>query len=130
MHEPIRVVIWTRHTLFREGIKALLNDSPIKVAGEAVTAIGSRRAFEAYSHGCHPAGSQRPGPHGLGSHSPHQGCLPRVKVLLLALEADATLIADCLRAGASAYLGNYDKPTNLKSAINGLCGREVRVFAA
>jgi DNA-binding NarL/FixJ family response regulator len=130
MPEPIRVVIWTRHTLFREGIKALLNDSPIKVAGEAVTATQAVALLKRILPDVILMDPSTLGLTGSEATRRMKAACPGVKVLLLALEADATLIADCVRAGASAYIGNYDKPTNLKSAINGLCGREVRVFAA
>jgi two-component system response regulator DegU len=127
MHQPIRVVICTRHTLFREGIKALLNDEGlIEVAGEAVTA---REALALLKRILPDVILMDPSTLDLtGSEATRlmKAACPDIKVLLLALDADATLIADCVRAGASAYIGNYDKPTNLRTAISGVCGKNAR----
>jgi DNA-binding NarL/FixJ family response regulator len=131
MHEPIRIVICTRHTLLREGIKALLaHESRFEVAGEAITATEAVALLESIVPDVilmDPCASDI-----SGSEATRliKAACPRVKVLILALDADASLIADCVRAGASAYIGNYDKPTHLKTAINGFCGRGVRVRAA
>lgn len=127
MDERIRVVICTRHTLFREGIKALLaQEGLIEVAGEAVTAAEGVALLARVLPDVilmDPCTSDLSGSEATRLF---KTICPRVKVLLLALDADASLIADCVRAGASAYIGNYDRPAQLKTAINGVCGRVAR----
>jgi len=131
MDEPIRIVICTRHTLLREGIKAMLNhDGPIKVAGEAATATAAASLLERIHPDVILMDPSDPDLSGSEATRLVKASCPDVKVLLLALDADASTIADCVRAGASAFIGNSDKPAHLKLAIKGLCGREVRVHAA
>jgi len=127
MHGPIRVVICTRHTLFREGIKALLNDEgPIEVAGEAVTAREAAALLERILPDVILMDPSTLDLSGSEATRLMKAACPHIKVLLLALDADATLIADCVRAGASGYIGNYDRPTNLRKAISGVCGGKAR----
>lgn len=131
MDEPIRIVICTRHTLLREGIKAMLDhDGPIQVAGEAATATDAARLLEKVHPDLILIDPADPDLSGSEATRLVKAVCPDIKVLLLALDADASVIADCVHAGASAYIGNADKPAHLKVAINGLCGREVRVHAA
>jgi DNA-binding NarL/FixJ family response regulator len=125
MGERIRIVICTRHTLLRKGIKALLDsESPIEVAGEAVTA---KEAAALLRRILPDVILMDPSDLDLGGSEAvrlMKVACPRVRILLFALDADASLIADCVRAGASAYIGNYDKLAHLTAAINGVCERK------
>lgn len=131
MDDPIQIVICTRHTLLREGIKAMLGqDGPIQVAGEAATATdaaGLLKRVHAHVVLMDPTDREL-----TGSEATRliKAASPGVRVLLLALDADASLVAECVRAGASGYIGNSDKGGHLKVAIQGVCGKEVRVHAA
>jgi DNA-binding NarL/FixJ family response regulator len=110
--------------LFREGIKALLaHESLIEVAGEAVTVAEGVDLLARVLPDIVLMDPCTSDPGGSEATRLMKEVCPRVKVLLLALDADASLIADCVRAGASAYIGNYDQPAQLRTAINGLCGR-------
>jgi DNA-binding NarL/FixJ family response regulator len=127
MEERIRVVICTRHTLFREGIKALLaHEGMIEIAGEAVAAAEAIALLARVRPDVVLMDPCTSDPSGSEATRLMKAVCPRVKVLLLALDAEASLIADCVRAGASAYIGNYDQPAQLKTAINGVCGRAAR----
>jgi two-component system, NarL family, nitrate/nitrite response regulator NarL len=131
MDEPIRIVICTRHTLLREGIKAMLDrEGPIQVAGEAATATEAAALLKRIRPDVILMDPSDPDLGGAEATRLVKSACPPIKILLLALDADASMVADCLRAGASAYIGNSDKPAHLKIAIKGLCGREVRVHAA
>jgi DNA-binding NarL/FixJ family response regulator len=131
MDDPIRIVVCTRHTLLREGIKAMLgSDGPIQVAGEATTATdaaGLLKRVHADVVLMDPVDRDL-----TGSEATRllKAASPDIKVLLLALDSDASMVADCVRAGASGYIGNSDKAGHLKIAIQGVCGKEVRVHAA
>jgi two-component system, NarL family, nitrate/nitrite response regulator NarL len=131
MDEPIRIVICTRHTLLRQGIKAMLDhEGPIQVAGEAATATDAAAVLKRVHSDVILMDPTDPDLSGSEATRLVKSACPQVKVLLLALDADASMIAECVRAGASGYIGNSDKPAQLKVAIKGLCGREVRVHAA
>jgi DNA-binding NarL/FixJ family response regulator len=130
MDEPIRIVICTRHTLLREGIKAMLDhDGPIQVAGEAARAIDAAALLKHVRPDVILMDPSDPDLSGSEATGLMKATWPHIKILLLALDADASMVADCLRAGASAYIGNSDKPAHLKMAIKGLCRREVRFHA-
>src|ERR1700691_2295998 len=100
MDDPIRIVICTRHTLLREGIKALLaQEGPMEVAGEAVTATEGVTLLKRVLPDIvlmDPSASDLSVSEATRLM---KAACPRVKVLILALDADAALIADCVRAG-------------------------------
>jgi DNA-binding NarL/FixJ family response regulator len=117
--KPILVLICNQHTLFRDGIKALLGKSDfIKIVGEANTA---RRALHLLVH-------TRPDVVLLDAVMPDlTGCeatrrikanFPDVKVLILTLYDHEPLVARCLEAGASGYIRKTDPPLQLRKAIN------------
>jgi len=102
----------------------------IQVAGEAATASAAAALLERVHPDVILMDPTDPDLSGSEATRLVKAACPDIKVLLLALDADASMIADCVQAGASAYIGNSDKPSHLKVAIKGLCGREVRVHAA
>ena len=127
MRERIRVVICTKHTLLREGLKALLHtEGYIEVAGEAVNAKDAAVLVERILPDVILMDPSALDLSGSDATRLIKAVYPGIKVLLLALDADASLIADCVSAGASAYIGNYDKPAHLMTAIDGVCARGTR----
>jgi DNA-binding NarL/FixJ family response regulator len=125
MNKPIRVVICTRQTLLREGLKALLaQGEPIEVAGEAVTAGEALTLLGRLSPDVlliEPSASD------LSSSEATRlitDTYPQIKVLLLCVNADVSPISGCLRAGASGYIGSYDRSIELKDAIFTACGQQ------
>ena len=129
MYEPIRVVICTRHTLLREGIKAMLaHEGTSEVAGEAITAkeavSAAQEALPPMSFSWIPA----PGYKRFGSHPPYEGRLSRYQGVDSRAGRGCVLIADCVRAGASGYIGNADKPTHLKDCNQWLVPAGTFVF--
>ena len=127
MRDHIRVVICTRHTLFREGLKALLNSGGhFEVAGEAVNGGEAAALVERVLPDVILMDPTIGDLSGSEATRRIKAACPGIQVLLLALDADASVIAECVSAGASAYIGNYDKPANLESAIDGVCQRASR----
>ena len=127
MDKLIRIVICTRHTLLREGIKALLTrGGPIEIAGEAVTTAEAVALLTRVIPDVILMDPCAPDLSGSEATRLMKAACPHVKVLVLALDADASVIADCILAGASAYIGNYDEPRHLRIAIRGVCGKKAR----
>lgn len=117
-HKPIRVLICNKHTMFRDGIKALLEQgNAIKIVGEAATA---RRAIQMLGR-VHPdvvlmdnVTTDIPGSRATEEI---KAIDPRVQVLIVSLDDDDWLASRCLRAGAAAYVRKENRPPQLRNAI-------------
>jgi DNA-binding NarL/FixJ family response regulator len=118
-HKKIRVLICNKYVLFREGIKRLLREGAlIEIVGEADTAT---QAID-------QAARLRPDvvlmdlvtPDLSGSEATRRikAVHPDVRVLILSLRDDKTLVSRCFEAGASGYIRNDDEPSQLRSAID------------
>jgi two-component system, NarL family, response regulator DegU len=121
-HKKIRVLICNKYVLFREGIKSLLQDGMlIEVVGEADTA---RQAID-------QAARLKPDvvlmdlvtPDLSGSEATRRiiAVHPDVRVLILSLRDDETLVSHCFEAGASGYIPKDDHALQLHSAIDAVC---------
>jgi DNA-binding NarL/FixJ family response regulator len=117
--KKIRVVICNKYVLFREGIKSLLREATvIEVVGEADTA---RQAID-------QAARLRPDvvlmdlvtPDLSGSEATRRikAVHPDVRVLILSLRDDETLVSRCFEAGASGYIRKNDHGSQLQGAID------------
>jgi two-component system nitrate/nitrite response regulator NarL len=117
-NEPkIRVLICSRYTLFREGIKALLGHwDGIEVVGDAPTAKRMLRMAGRLhpdvvlvdAAGCDTIRRMKE----LDSH---------IKVLILSPSDDERLESDGLSAGASGYIRKDVQSEQLKRAIQNVC---------
>jgi DNA-binding NarL/FixJ family response regulator len=118
-HKKIRVLICNKYVLFREGIKTLLREgSLIEIVGEADTAT---QAID-------QAARLRPDvvlmdlvtPDLSGSEATRRikAVHPDVRVLILSLRDDETLVSRCFEAGACGYIRKNDEPSQLRSAID------------
>lgn len=117
-NKRIRVLIFTKYTLFREGIKELLiHTDLIEVAGEAVTmgeALGLLRLLSPDVILMDPIASDLSGADVMRRF---KAASPDVKVLLLSMSTDESVIGACIRAGASGYISSTDRPAQLRNAI-------------
>ena len=113
----IRVLICSKYTLFREGIKALLGHSDaIEVVGDASTEKRSIRLAERL----HPDvvlvdAASKQTIQRLKEMDGH------TKVLILSPYDDEHLAADSLSAGASGYIRKGAESEQLKRAIQNVC---------
>jgi DNA-binding NarL/FixJ family response regulator len=118
-HKKIRVLICNKYVLFREGIKRLLREGAlIEIVGEADTAT---QAID-------QAARLRPDvvlmdlvtPDLSGSEATRRikAVHPDVRVLILSLRDDETLLTRCFEAGASGCIRKDDEPSQLRSAID------------
>lgn len=105
MSKKIRVLICDDHTLFREGIKAILRDEPsIEIVGEA---DNGRQAVEKATH-LYPdvvlMDIAMPDLSGFEATRRIKQAEKSIKVLILTMYDEEELIARCLDAGASGYI--------------------------
>jgi DNA-binding NarL/FixJ family response regulator len=123
-NKKIRVLICNKYALFRLGIKALLREqSPFTIVGETSTARGAIKQAERLRPDVVLMGEAIPD----WSSAEATRCIkandPDVKVLVLSLDDDETLISRCLEAGASGYLSKNDGAAQLQNAIDAVCNR-------
>lgn len=105
MSEAIRVFICEDHTLFREGVRAVLRSHPsLEVVGEAgngqeaVARVGELRPQVVLMD------LQMPGLHGLEATRRIVQSGVGARVLVLTLYDDEEIVARCLDAGAAGYV--------------------------
>lgn len=126
-HEPrIHVLISSPYALFRSGLKALLeNDLAFHVVGEANTLKQTTRLAKRVHPDVvllDPGGRSLNGPETCVTLKKE---MPAVKIIVLV--PDEQQVADCLSAGASAYVLKGAKSENLRNAIYACWGK---TFAA
>ena len=105
MKERIKVLLCDDHTLFREGIKAILKDEPgIEIVGEA--ADGRQAVAKALQ--LHPdvvlMDIAMPDLSGFDATRRILQANPKAKVLILTMYEEEEVINRCLSAGASGYV--------------------------
>ena len=131
-HKKPRVVICNRYSLFRAGIKALLQEqSAFVIVGESGTARGAVKQVERLRPDVVLMGEAAPDWSSAEATRCIKAIDPDVKVLVLTLNDDADLLSGCLEAGASGYIGRDDDASQLRSAIGAVCSNQgLKAFVA
>ena len=120
--KKIRVLICNKYTLFRDGIKALLEKgTPIEIVGEANTAAEAIEQLERLKPDVVLMDLTTPDLTGFEATQRMKAINPRVKVLLLSVHEDEALISRCLEAGAAGYIRKHFRGAQLQSAIDAVC---------
>jgi len=126
----IRVLICNKYTLFREGIKALLEQgTPIEIVGEASTAAEAIEQLERLKPDVVLMDVGTPDLTGFEATQRMKALDPNVKVLILSMYEDEALISRCLEAGASGYIRQNLRGAQLQSAIDAACRTSDRAAA-
>ena len=115
----IRVLICDDHTLFREGVRAILSSDPsLEVAGEAED--GKRAVEEALRILPDVILMDVSMPSLIGYEAIRQilRSEPRMKILVLTMYEEEEIIRRCLKAGASGYLVKDAPAAHLLEAIH------------
>jgi two-component system, NarL family, response regulator NreC len=103
--EPIRVLVVDDHTLFRQGIVALLDSQPdIVVVGQASEAQGAMAATLRLLPDVLLMDVTMPGINGLDAAGEIKSRCPGVQVLILTIHDREDYLYRALRAGASGYV--------------------------
>lgn len=111
MTGPINVLLVDDHPLVRRGFRRLLEDDPgIAVVAEAST--GEEAVTRVNEFGPHVVvmDSAMPGIGGIAATRAIRAAAPEVRVLMLSMHSEETLVRQALDAGASGYV--------LKSALD------------
>ena len=105
MSEKIRVLLVDDHTLFRSGIKSLLQrNDDFEVIGEAGDGLEGIKRVRSLKPDVALLDLHMPGVSGLEAVKVISEEMPEVNVLMLTVSEDAQDLMDALRAGASGYL--------------------------
>jgi two-component system nitrate/nitrite response regulator NarL len=123
-HRKIRILICNRYVLFRTGIKALLRKQPpFEIVGEAGTVRSTVKQVQRLKPDIVLMGEAERD----WSIAEVTRCIktinPDVKVLVLNLSDDQSLLSGCLDAGASGYIRKDDDASQLRSAIGAACSK-------
>ena len=118
MGEKIRVLLVDDHTLFRSGIKSLLQRTDdFEVVGEAGDGLEGIKRVRSLKPDVALLDLHMPGISGLEAVKVISEEMPEVNVLMLTVSEDAQDLMDALRAGASGYLLKNIETATLIEAI-------------
>ena len=105
MSEKIRVLLVDDHTLFRSGIKSLLQrNEDFEVVGEAGDGLEGIKRARSLAPDVVLLDLHMPGVSGLEAVKVIAEEMPAVRILMLTVSEDAEDLMEALRSGASGYL--------------------------
>ena len=111
MTGPINVLLVDDHPLVRRGFRRLLEDDPaVAVVGEASTGEEAVTQVAVLCPHIVVMDSAMPGMGGIAATRAIRAAAPDVRVLMLSMHSEETLVRQALAAGASGYV--------LKSALD------------
>src|SRR5262245_29669889 len=100
----LEILITDDHTLFRQGLRSLLEQEGFRVTGEA----GDGRTAVKLAQQLHPDAViidvSMPGLNGIDATKQIRHESPEVKVIVLSMRSDSRAVLDAFAAGACAYL--------------------------
>ena len=118
MTEKIRVLLVDDHTLFRSGIRSLLQrNDDFEVVGEAGDGLEGIKRARSLKPDVVLLDLHMPGVSGLEAVKVMAEEIPDVQVLMLTVSEDAQDLMDALRAGACGYLLKNIETDTLVDAI-------------
>jgi DNA-binding NarL/FixJ family response regulator len=113
-----RVVIVDGHTLFRRGVRNILElENDIEVVGEAGTGREALATVEELTPDVVLMDLGLPAPNGIETTQRLKRELPRTGVIVLASNDDEDQLFDAIKAGAAAYVLKDIDPTDLIAII-------------
>ncbi len=115
---PIRLLIADDHGVLRAGLRALLSAEPeFEVVGEAETGDEVLRKAEMLHPDVVLLDISMPGPSGIEVTRELKARFPDMRVLILTVHEDETLLREALRAGAAGYIVKRAVEEELIAAI-------------
>jgi DNA-binding NarL/FixJ family response regulator len=116
--DTIRVLIADDHTIFRQGLKALLEQQPdIRVVGEAATGPEAVDLAQKLEPTIIVMDITMPELNGLQASSRILSMNPEARIVILSMYDDAALIAQAVRAGVRGYLVKQTAASELIAAL-------------
>ena len=122
---PVRLAIVDDHILFRKGLRALLSAYPgIEIAGEAGN---GQELLELLDAGMAAdvilMDMQMPVLDGLQTTRLLHGQYPAIRIVIISMHDDPSLVQTVLADGASAYLIKNTSPEEVRNAVLAAAGR-------
>ena len=115
---PIRVLLADDHTVFREGLKLILEkDLPGTVIGEAQTAADTLTQVRSRQWDILVLDLAMPGKSGLEILLEVKALVPKLRILVLSMYPEGQFAARALKAGADGYVSKDVGRAELLSAI-------------
>lgn len=122
-----RVLICNRYKLFRDGIRALLQQSGgIEIVGETNTAKQAIDLAQQLKPDVVLLDATTPGLSASSATRRIKQATPSVNILIVSLDDDETLASLCLKAGASGHIGKHGKSGQLTGAIDAACRKRTQ----
>lgn len=115
---PIQVLIADDHGVLRAGLRALLDAEPdLEVVGEAVDGDEALRLAERLRPDLVLLDISMPGPGGVEITRRLREALPQLRVLILTVHEDESLLREVIQAGAAGYITKRAIEPELINAI-------------
>lgn len=115
---PVRILIADDHGLLRAGLRALLNAEPdLQVVDEAADGPQALNLIQKLQPDVVLLDIGLPGLSGIEVTRRLQKTLPRVRVLILTVHEDESLLREAIRAGAAGYIVKRAVESELIDAI-------------
>lgn len=129
--KPIRVLIVDDHDLFRAGIRSLLEKAPdVEIVGEAGTGRAALKSVQSEAPDVVLMDILMPELNGLDATARIAARFPKVRVIMLSMNAAEEYVIQSLRAGASGYLLKSVSPAELELAIKAVMRNETYLSSA
>ncbi len=127
----IRILIADDHGVLRAGLRALLNAEPdLQVVGEAENGEAALRLAEEIHPDVALLDISMPHLNGIQVTKEMKARLPKVRVLILTLHEDESLLRQALENGASGYIVKRAVESELISAIRAVHAGDLYVHPA
>jgi two-component system response regulator NreC len=116
---PIRILIADDHGVLRAGLRTLLNAEPdLEVVGEAADGHETLRLARDLLPDVVLLDISMPGPGGIEITRHLKQALPGIRVLILTVHEDDSLLLEAIRAGAAGYIIKRAVESELINAIH------------
>lgn len=126
----IRILIVDDHSVIRAGLRAILSAQPdLEIVGEAADGNEALRLASELQPDVMLTDISMPGPVGGGitvARRLHE-TLPAVRVLILTVHEDESLLREAIQAGAAGYIVKRAAETELVNAIQAACRGDLYV---
>ncbi len=126
----IRILIADDHSLIRAGLRTILSAQPdLEIVGEAADGNEALRLANELQPDIVLTDLSMPGPVGGGIAVARRlkETSPAIRVLILTVHEDETLLREAIRAGAAGYIVKRAPDTELVSAIQAACRGDLYV---
>jgi DNA-binding NarL/FixJ family response regulator len=125
MNEKLTVLLVDDHALVRRGFRRMLEDDPtIEVVGEASNGDEAIRLVAELTPHVVVMDCAMPGKSGLVATRAILGATPEVKILMLSMHTEETLVRQAMDAGARGYVLKSALDLDLASAVKRVAAGE------